>query len=445
MNPHLIALIIGVVTLSLSGIALSRRLPMSHLSVTTVGLAILTIVFVGRPLALYLRPDFGHQFMQRMPADSILLAMGYFAIWVTIFTLVVLLVVWRERRLLPPEPVVNGPLLDLIGHTLRNLGILGWAGMFLKYVVLAGKLGSFAQFVHRADASGMVIKPVLAITIIGSGLVAYRLARRGQKFGRFMLLQILLSALALSLGGRTTAFAILLVPLMIYVCTRRGFVSWYWLSYVMAIFLVLAGFVWIFRSGRVQSDERVTTLIVFGLSYSLGSPYDYYTGIVDRCTRNPEKMRLGQTYQYFLLRPFKGGARQVTNVEAPGPGMRVLVGELPTGGVPATALGEGFWNFGLPGLILSAVMVGLATGLAEKLVRWRALPLRSVWVLYLAFSAKSIFHTWFQQAVSGLLPGIILLLLVTAVAAVHVRSSRAVAQQPGGASEEMLPEVAPSG
>lgn len=436
MSPHLLALIIGIVTLTFSGFALSRRLPLSHLSVTTVGLAMLAIVFVGRPLTLWLRPDFAQQFMQRMPEDSIILAMGYFALWVAIFTGVVLLVLWRERKLLPPEPLVNGPVLDLLGHTMRNLGIMGWVGMFLKYVVMEGKLGTFAQFVHRADASGMVIKPVLAITIIGSGLVAYQLARRGQKVGRFLLAQFLLSVLALSLGGRTTAFAVLLVPLMIYLCTRRGYVSWYWLSYVMAIFLVLAGSIWIFRSGRINSDEKVTTLIVYGLSHSLGSPYDYYVGIVDRCTRNPAKMRLGQTYQYFLLRPFKGGTRQISNVEAPGPGMRVLVGQLPTGGVPATALGEGFWNFGVAGLVLSAVMVGLAVGLAEKLVRWGPLPLRSVWVLYLAFSAKSVFHTWFQQSFSTLLPGLVLLLLVTLAAAVQLRprcTEQATAPEPAAA------------
>lgn len=403
------ALNLAIVTLG--ALALSRRVRLSELSPASAGLFGAALIFVGRPLTLALWPPAAVPHLRAMSLADQAPGLALFAMATAIWVAMALLVLNRAPRAAPPEPRCDAWRLDLLAVAIYATGVLAWFALFVVYVVAAGKLSSTTQFLQRAHAPGLIITPIMATLVLGSCLIAYRVARGRGRLLWFALAQTLLMIGSLGLGGRGAAFSVLLVPMLVYLAARHGGVRWVWVVALVGVLLLAGGVIWTVRAG-MEVSRNAPSVVLLGLSYSLGCPYDYYQGIVHVCSGHPEEYRLGQTYAFLLIRPLRGFRRLTTSTEAPGPGARALVGEPAVGGVPATMLGEGYWNFGVPGIALAAALYGCFIGLSEWLTRAPWLPLRAVWQIYLAVAAFAVFRGWFQQVLSNHLPVWALLIIV---------------------------------
>jgi hypothetical protein len=440
---YLIVAAANLVAILLALAVLSCRVKITLVSPVTAALATMTSVFVVRPFVLCFMPKLGRPFLSNLPVHSVMLGMWYFLGGLALWTAVVLVMVWREQRELPPDPPHDGLTLDIMASGLRIAGLAGWAMLFIYYVVVPGKLASFYLYFSRAEAPGLIIKPATALFVTSCSLVAYRLAMKRAHMLGFWAVQLIASLAAFGLGGRTTALICIVAPLLTYVCTRYDGIKWSWLFKVVAIVLLVAGAAWFWRTNKTASSVGdYFSLILISLSNTTGCSYDYYLGIVDVCSREPDKLRLGQTYAFVIMRLIKGFHRLTTDTDAPGPGVRALVGEAPEGGVPATALGEGFWNFGFPGLLLVALMHGLMVGICEKALRIPDLPIRPLWVVYLSYAQRPFATRWFQQAIANGGLAVAFLLVVGAFVELKVRRrlpAPASTPPPRFATEEAAP------
>jgi len=421
-HQYLIVAAANLVGILLALAVLSCRVRVTVVSPVTAALATMASIFVVRPFVLSFMPKLGRPFLNDLPVHSVMLGMWCFLSGLALWTAVVLVMVWRERRELPPDPPHDGLTLDIMASGLRIAGLAGWAMLFIYYVVVPGKLASFYTYFSRAEAPGLIIKPATALFVTSCSLVAYRLAMRRAHTLGFWTVQLLASLAAFGLGGRTTALICIVAPMLTYVCTRYDGIKWSWLFKVVAIVLLVAGAAWFWRTNKTAASMRdYFSLILISLSNTTGCSYDYYLGIVDVCSREPDKLRLGQTYAFVVMRLIKGFHRLTSDTDAPGPGVRALLGEPPEGGVPATGWGEGFWNFGVLGLLIVAFMHGLMVGLCEKVIRIPNLPMRPLWVVYLSYSQKPFATRWFQQAIANGGLAVAFLLLVGAFVQLKLR------------------------
>lgn len=429
-STYLTITLINLAVIVLGAVALSRRLNVWLLSPATAGLFGAGLIFVLRPLTLTFWPDAAVPHLREMSFADQLPGLAMFALAMVVWISLTLLLLNRTPRKQPPEPRPRQWSLDLLAFALYLGGILAWMGLFTVYVLAAGKLSSPTRFFHRADAPGLIITPIMATLVFGSCLIAYRIALRRGSIRWFALVQIVLMIGTLGLGGRGAAFSVLLVPMLVYLATKYQGVRWRWAVMLVVALLTLGGVIWTVRRGMERSQQSAE-IVLLGLSYSLGCPYDYYQGIVEVTSREPDKRRHGQTYAFFFLRPLRGFERLNTSTEAPGPGTRALMGEPPTGGVPATMLGEGFWNFGLAGIIMAATGYGCFIGLCEWLTRSRWLPIRAVWQIYLSMAGYAAFKGWFQQVMSNQIPVWTFLVVVSLLV-----GSRAVSRSAAARSTE---------
>jgi hypothetical protein len=400
---HLTAGLVSLAGIGLSGAILARRVNVAWISPVTVSLAAFAMVFVARPLVLAFWPDLARPHMAYLSPDTLARGIAYFLAGLTIWTLVTMLFLWRMPKRAPGEVRHDLRRLELLAFALQQAGFWIYVILFIVYVILPGKLTSLSEFFERATASGLVLKPTNKLYVGASCFLAYCLARRRASPVPFLVLQCLGSILVLSFGGRAGALIVVVGPLMVYVATRRGYVSWFYMSKVAVVVLAVAGMAWFFRGDRSASGTmKVVGVVLAGLSHSTGCGYDYYLGIVDICEHDPSKLRLGQTYTFIFTRPFRGFKRLLQDTDSPGPGLRALVGEPPAGGVPPTVYGEGFWNFGLAGLLLAAAVYGVWAGTAERITRRDYLPLRPLWVIALALFARSLSTRPFGEAIPDL-------------------------------------------